>query len=197
MRRVWIAVLSLSLALIVVDANAQQKLAPQAKTQLKTKQAPQLKTSSPAASKLKAKKGTYKAVNAPQAKMPTGDFLKQLDASSPKAKTKTNGLIGEDALRASLLKRREGAKEILQDATQLKKDALASKRDAKTLKAIDGLVRDAQATIKATNGLIGEDGKRAFSKGDYAKLGASDAQAKRLQDSLESVLGLHEPIIMR
>ena len=196
MRRIWIAALSLSLALIAVDASAQQKLAPKTKT-LKGAQTPQLKMSSAAARNLDAKKSTYKSSNAPQAKTPTGERLRQLDASSPKAKTKTNGLIGEDGLRASLRARREGAEEILREATQLKKDALASKRDAKTLRAIDGLVRDAQATIRATNGLIGEDGKRAFSKGDYARLGASDAQAKRLQGSLESVLGLVEPIIMR
>lgn len=193
MKHLWIATMSICLVLIAADASAQQKLAPQAKTQLKTKQAPQLKLSSAAAQRLKANKSRYKAANSPQAKTTTGARLRQLDASSPK----TNGLIGEDALRASLIKRRAGAQEILRDATQLKKDALQAKRDAKTLRAIDGLVRDAQATIKATNGLIGEDGKRAFSKGDYARLGASDAQAKRLQGSLEPVLGLVEPIIMR
>lgn len=192
MKHLWIATMSICLVLIAVDASAQQKLAPQAKTQLKTKQAPQLKLSSAAAQRLKANESRYKAANS---KMPTGDFLKQLDTASPK--TKTNGLVGEDGLRASLVKRRAGAQEILREATQLKRDALQAKRDAKTLKAIDGLIQDAQATIKATNGLIGEDGKRAFSKGDHARLGFADEQAKRLQGSLESVLGLLEPWISR
>lgn len=188
MKQLWIVALSLCLvSLIPSMVSAQQKLAPQAKTQRKT--------SSASARHLKANLSRYKASNAPQAKMPTGDFLKQLDASSPKAKT--NGLIGEDGLRASLIKRRAGAQEILREATRLKQDAVAAKRDAKTLSAIDGLVRDAQATIKATNGLIGEDGKRAFSKGDYARLGAADGQAQRLQSSMESVLALIEPWVSR
>lgn len=196
MKQLWIVALSLCLVSLAPSVvSAQHKLAPQAKTQLKAKQAPPLKVSSTSGRHLKANLSRYKASNAPQAKQRTGEVLKQLDASSPK--TKTNGLIGEDGLRASLIKRRAGAQEILKEATQLKKDALAAKRDAKTLSAIDGLVRDAQATIKATNGLIGEDGKRAFGKGDYARLGAADGQAQRLQSSLESVLGLVEPWISR
>lgn len=85
-------------------------------------------------------------------------------------------------------------------AAQLHKEAAAAGADARTLSAIHKLGEDAVALEVGAKMLVGEDGSRAFDAGDgvsIKSLNSSDAQIKRLRDSLASTLGLVEPWISR
>lgn len=118
--------------------------------------------------------------------------------SMTRPKDGQKGFVNEIGLRTLKL-RRERAQAIQAHAADLKRELVANKADAKHIKALDGLIADAKAVEAGVVALVGEDGKRAFDAGDGVskKLAASDAQAKRLQASLESTLGLVEPWISR
>jgi hypothetical protein len=92
--------------------------------------------------------------------------------------------------------RRAHARKIAAHAAELKREAIAAKADASVLRAIDGLIADARAVEASVDKLIDAKGK-APGPIDVTHIAASDAQAKRLQASLASTLGLLEPIIMR